>query len=367
MKRHGSPKRRWVCWFLLAYGFWTIGFSGRLEAKTFVLPHVLEKSGTVNNTPFTFDTTMFATYVPGGGGIPGPNNVEIFVFDAGSEQPILTPGGPVANPVDTFTLGPDPLPQTRSLRIDDRIMAAGGYFDNAAKFGFGIIVIGGSDPDNVNVQAYIVNSHTSSLDVAVFGFTPQEINAVNDGGAADETKILRMDGIRETPGNPFQFGGCTDTTIHATYAAGLLDGAPSGSVTLGLTLFGLDDQPLLSAANKPVALNKPFTLSAADRQLGINIDQLITAAGGFTGPLMQGYAVITAAGDTDWLAITGSRNQSLSSPNFQNITQLPALPEPAGALWMLAGAAFILPRRRRDPRPNPATRLRSASMPLETA
>ncbi|MDB6112576.1 MAG: hypothetical protein JWR69_4326, partial [Pedosphaera sp.] len=37
-------------------------FAHPAAAKTFVIPHVLEKSGTINNTSFTFDTTLFLTY-----------------------------------------------------------------------------------------------------------------------------------------------------------------------------------------------------------------------------------------------------------------------------------------------------------------
>ena len=32
------------------------------NAKTFSFPHILEKSGTINNTQFTFDSTLVLTY-----------------------------------------------------------------------------------------------------------------------------------------------------------------------------------------------------------------------------------------------------------------------------------------------------------------
>jgi hypothetical protein len=41
----------------------------------------------------------------------------------------------------------------------------------------GVIVVGGSDPDGVELQGFVVNSHTSAFDLSVFGFDPQPITA----------------------------------------------------------------------------------------------------------------------------------------------------------------------------------------------
>lgn len=140
------------------------------KTKTFVIPHILEKSGTVNNNQFTFDTTLFATYTAGLAGTPaGPGaKLELYLFDNSAGAPLQNNGEAVCNPC-SFSL--DNITRKVSIRIDDLITAKGGSFDAAVKLGFGVIVVR-ADADNVSLQGFVLNSHSSAFDLSGFAFEP---------------------------------------------------------------------------------------------------------------------------------------------------------------------------------------------------
>lgn len=148
----------------------------RRAARTYVIPHILEKSGKANSTQYTFDTTIFATYTPGLAGIPAGAGatVDLYLYDQATGSPMKGAGGAdVCNPC-TFPLGS--ANRSQAINLEDQINAKGG-FDRPIKLGFGILVVGGQDPDGVNLQGFVVNSHTNAFDLSVFGFDPQPITA----------------------------------------------------------------------------------------------------------------------------------------------------------------------------------------------
>ena len=165
--------------------------AGFVSAKAFVLPHVLEKSGRITNTQFTFDTTLFVTYTPGvknsggGGGQGGrkPGDMSFLVtWKDDNGNPVLSDTGqPACNPCGPIQVAPG---HKVEFSFDDAMMAAGGFPKNPVPglppppvLGYAIIVVGGADPDNVTMQGFVVNSHTSAFDLSVFGFEPQPIQA----------------------------------------------------------------------------------------------------------------------------------------------------------------------------------------------
>ena len=156
--------------------------AGFLNAKAFVLPHVLEKSGLITNTQQSFDTTIFATYTPGltGVGTGSGAIMDLYLYDATGSATMKNHGADVCNPC-TFAFGTAPNAGTRkqTIRMDDLIRAAtaDNSFDSVVKLGFGVIVVRGDDPDGVNIQGFVVNSHTNAFDLSVFGFEPQPITA----------------------------------------------------------------------------------------------------------------------------------------------------------------------------------------------
>jgi hypothetical protein len=151
------------------------GSSG-LESRAFVLPHVLERSGTITDTQFTVDSTLYATYA---GGLPGTvssngASMKLYLYDSSSGAPLTGPLGEVCNPC-SFDLSS--ATRKVSIRIDDLIATRGGGFGGQAwKDAFGVAVLDG-DASNVKLQGFVVNSHTSPFDLSVFGFEPQPLSA----------------------------------------------------------------------------------------------------------------------------------------------------------------------------------------------
>jgi hypothetical protein len=147
------------------------------QVRRFVVPLILAAGDTTANTQFNFDTTIFMTYTPGLAGIgAGPGaTVDLYLFNNtdGGVLFSLNTGQAVCNPC-SFPLGLSNRRQ--SIRIDGLIMNAGA-FDAGVKLGFAVIVVGGSDPDGVNLQGPILPALPGALNLSVFGFEPQPISA----------------------------------------------------------------------------------------------------------------------------------------------------------------------------------------------
>ena len=142
--------------------------------RSYVLPHVLENAfgagSSLIQDQFTFDTSVFMVYTPGLAGLPaGPGaSVDLFLFGP-DRKPVAGDAG-VCNPC-TFDLGG----RHRTVRVDvDSYLEP---FDQGTRFGFGTIVVRGQDPDGVNIQGFVVNTHRSQFDLSVFTFEPQPLAA----------------------------------------------------------------------------------------------------------------------------------------------------------------------------------------------
>ena len=148
-------------------------------AKAFVLPHVLEKSGTINSKAETSDTTIYATYTrgvlgQGHGHQRGHATVSLYLFeDDGTPWMGAKGNAPVCNPC---ALDLDSSHRKVSFPLERLIDAAGGFGGAVEMSGFGVLVVDG-DSDGVNIQGFVVNAHTSPFDLSVFGFDPQPIVA----------------------------------------------------------------------------------------------------------------------------------------------------------------------------------------------
>ncbi|MBI3881920.1 MAG: RHS repeat protein [Verrucomicrobia bacterium] len=147
--------------------------------STFVLPHLLEQSGRLNSTSYTFDTTIFSTYVSGLGNTVdgGGATVDLYFFDHATGQPMNGSGGVVNGP-NSFNV--DASHRKTKITVDDVLQHHG--FVSPVLLGFGVIVVGGTDADGVNPLGFVVNSHTGAADLSVFGFTPPELKAAPPSG-----------------------------------------------------------------------------------------------------------------------------------------------------------------------------------------
>jgi hypothetical protein len=291
--------------------------------KTFVIPHVLEKNGTISNTPFTFDTTIFADYTGSiGGGGAGGATVDFHLFDQATGLPMNANGN--LGTIDLSSANP-----SASRIIEDCIDPLTGI-----KLGFGIIVVGGADPDNVALQGFVVNSHTGPLDLSVFGFDPQPINAPA-AKAFVLPHVLEASGKTVIAGNAADVGGSTDTLLFPVYTGGLL-GSPASSATMSITLFN-DDSTRMTAGGAEIA---PYevTLSETNRSPLVSLEDII-GSGNFGGQEKQGYAEITISGDSSNVFLSGYVVNSHSGPFDLSFAPVP---EPSIVALLLTGSAGLL-------------------------
>lgn len=158
--------------------------AGFVQGQAFVLPHVLEKSGRIGaGATFTFDTLVLATYVGGQAGITGSGGatVEVFLFNNNTGGFMQVNGQDICNgtsAVCSFDIGGSAANRKATINIETLIesrVGAGNF--TGTVLGYAIFVVGGADPANAKLQAFISNSHTGAFDLAVFGFEPQLVSA----------------------------------------------------------------------------------------------------------------------------------------------------------------------------------------------
>src|ERR1043166_851150 len=188
-------------------------------AKTLVIPHIIEKSGSIKNTTFTFDSTIVLTY---NGSLNGNDTksatVDLYLYDEATGQLMRGTSSTVCGPC-SYALSAKQRKVT--IQLDDLITTNGGGFDTVVKLGFAILVISGDGADAVNAQGFVVNSHTSGFDLSVFGFEPQPI-------AASAARTVVLPHVLESSGSAATSSSSFDTEIHMTYTGGLPGGSSGG-------------------------------------------------------------------------------------------------------------------------------------------
>jgi hypothetical protein len=295
-------------------------------ARTYVVPHILEKSGLVSTQNFTFDTSLVALYSGGIGGLPqGPGaTLDVYLYDDSGAFMTGYSGTPICNPC-TVDLGTGPAgsgsPRKQSIRIDDLIMTRGGGFDTAEKSGFAVIVVGGADPEGVNLQGFVVNSHTGPFDLSVFGFDPQPITAAglalsDDGTSGLDPRAFVIPHVLETSGTILNTQFTFDTTLYVTYAGGLPGTVSSNGATAKLYLYdSVSGKILKSGSNQDVCNPCMFDLNTTTRKASIRIDDLIVANGGFgTETNRNAFSVVVLDGDTANVKLQGFVVNAHTSP-----------------------------------------------------
>jgi hypothetical protein len=129
----------------------------RSARRTWVIPHVLERPSRAGTELHLVNLDRTAT-------------VEVSVFATDGQPMKSRSGQAVCNPCRiTFTASPK---QVFSLR--DRIEAAGGYAGEPMS---GYIVFTATAPAEVNLQSFVVNSHTSGASIGVLGWAPEEVKS----------------------------------------------------------------------------------------------------------------------------------------------------------------------------------------------
>ncbi|MEO6463575.1 MAG: FlgD immunoglobulin-like domain containing protein [Candidatus Eisenbacteria bacterium] len=280
-------------------------------ARTLVLPHFIERSGRVETTSPTFDTSLMLTYTPGQAGTlaGGGANVDLYLYD-NSGQLLRSGGNDVCGPCN-FPIGGG-APHKRTIVIDDLITSGGLPFDNPTKLGFGIIVVGGADPDGVAATGVIVNSITGPLDQSRMALPLLALETENPCPLGVKQfvlpHVLERSGVTSNTNNTF------DTTIYATYAGGSAGIPDSGGATLDVYLFG-DDGAAMTNNGVNVCAPCLFNLSSTQKKLSIRIDDLIVVRGSFDTPEKLGYAIVVVGGaDPDRVSLQGIIANSHDGP-----------------------------------------------------
>jgi hypothetical protein len=159
---------------------------------TFVVPHVLEKSGRTSSAPYTTDTIIDAVYA---GGLPNwdPSAsakgnccrghviiMKLYLEDDEGEAMRSATGEPVCAPC-TFELSIDR--RKVSIVLEDLVEEAGGFPSSDAGVageplaGFAVLELEGGDTRNVALQGRVVSSQASPDLLSVFVFEPQPVSA----------------------------------------------------------------------------------------------------------------------------------------------------------------------------------------------
>ncbi|NNE65096.1 MAG: VCBS repeat-containing protein [Pyrinomonadaceae bacterium] len=317
--------------------------------NTFVVPHFLEQQGTIVNTQNTFDSGLFVSYVGGLPGFPDPGgsleaSVTIHLFDSDGNRTTndgqtICPSG-CQFPMDSNT-------RKRSLRFDDLITNNGMTpFDTLVKIGFAVLVVEG-DTANVNLLSFVTQADQSPFNISPFGFQPQEIaseaafsvigggnsrsaksigfesrrmNQSPEGGPAP-SKVLGFPHFSERPGTTDTTNSAVDTIFHISYSAGL----PLGSTGAAVDIYLFDEltsQPLQSATAQDVCNPCTFSVGSGNPKETIVVDDLITSAGGFPRPDINGYAVAVINGATGNTAVLGTLVNSHSGVGDGSIANL---------------------------------------------
>ena len=143
-------------------------------SRTYLIPHVLEKQGTVNTTPFTFDTDIIAALaspLPGARPPQGGNGrkagdidtLHVYVYNDDGTPWTSAAGTDVCNPC-TYDL--DGTHRRVVVSLDAEIMAKGGFNPAGTPAtpmaGFAIVVVDGSDPADVAIDVMLETSEATA-------------------------------------------------------------------------------------------------------------------------------------------------------------------------------------------------------------
>ena len=317
-------------------------FAFPASAKTFVIPHFLERSGFISAAQYTFDTSLYMAYVPGlAGTAAGPGaHVDLWLFDDFG-NPLLNNGVLVCGPCG-YDLSA--AARKRAVRLESEMLKSG-PMDTQIKLGYAIATIS-NDDGNVAVNASILNSHTSASDLAIFSERPWVIDA-------EGPRVLVAPHFYEAAGSINNTQYTFDTTIYATYVGGQA-GVPGGTgAAVDLYLYA-DDGSLLKNNGNDVCGPCTYNLGGAQaRKASIKLENVILAQGPFDAAAKSGFGVVVVRGnDPDGVALAGIEFNSHSSPFDLAMTEVTLDPIAASLLvGVPADEGFV---RALTAQPNPS-------------
>lgn len=147
-------------------------------AGAYLLPHFVEKAGTISNTTYTFDTVLYFLYP--GGQVPGivdggGATVDLYLFDNAGNPLKSGTAVEICNPCSYSLSG---SVHKVSVRLDDLITAKGG-FGGVVMTGYALILVSGADPDGAHISGQLVNSKSNAFDLDVAPLDIQKVSFIN--------------------------------------------------------------------------------------------------------------------------------------------------------------------------------------------
>src|SRR5439155_6279 len=146
--------------------------------------------------------------------------------------------------------------------------------------GFGIMVVGGADPDSVTLTTAVTNSHTGPSDVAVFPYAPDPNFSGPTPPSHPAAKAFVIPHVLERSSSTSQY--TFDTTLYATYAGGLAGIPDYGGANVDLYLFDSQTGAAAKSATGQVVCNPcSFPVGgSAIKNKNTNITDVYTLKGG---------------------------------------------------------------------------------------
>lgn len=133
-----------------------------------------------------------------------------------------------------------------------------------------------------------------------------------------------------------------DTFLYGVYTGGLPGSPPAGTgATVHLYLYNDDGTPMQSMTASNICYPCDFPMDTNSPHLDILVDDLVTAAGGFPGPVLTGFAVATVDGaDAEQVHITSTVVNVKTGP--LDVTAFPYEPPTIDSL-ATAAKTFVFP------------------------
>ena len=144
--------------------------------------------------------------------------------------------------------------------------------------GYVVLVSRGADPAGVTLDNDLVNSHSSTLDLAVTAFPPLRVRA--EDPAYPGARVFSIAHILGTSGNTSTGTFTFDETLFATYTGGQA-GSPGGAgASVSLYLYDENSGAPLTNNGITVCVRCTYNLGGANpRKATIRMDDLVMAAG----------------------------------------------------------------------------------------
>lgn len=178
--------------------------------RLIAFPHVSEHSAATNNTPFSFDSHIYAVYAGGvaGSSIPAGSGatVLLYLFESDGSFMQSALGTDVCAPCIQTLNSTEPK---KAFHLQTLFISAGG-FASSVEIGFALVAISGT-ADAVALQGIIVNAHTSAFDASVDEIEASEVPTTPRPTSTDSPPALGAL-LRSYP-NPLQSTARIDYTM----------------------------------------------------------------------------------------------------------------------------------------------------------